>query len=84
MLDGDSSGTVTFEEFSSRMDMLFGGMDTTQNGHLERTEVESFMSKDVFDGADTNQNGSISKQEYDAQIRKDFLGADRDGDGALD
>ena len=84
LLDGDSDGLVTYEEFSSRMDKLFEGMDTNQNGRLEREEVESFMSKEVFDAADTNRNGRISKGEYDAQIRKDFEGADRNGDGSLD
>lgn len=84
LLDGDSDGVVTYEEYSNRMDTLFGGMDTNQNGQLEREEVESFMSEEVFDGADANRNGRISKSEYDAQIRKDFEGADRDGDGSLD
>lgn len=84
LLDGDGDGLVTYEEFSSQMDTLFGGMDTDQNGRLERGEVESFMSGDVFDAADTNRDGRISKGEYDVQIRKDFEGADRDGDGSLD
>ena len=84
LLDGDRDGLVTYEEYSNQMDTLFGGMDTNQNGQLERGEVDSFMSGDLFDGADSNRNGRLSKAEYDAQIRKDFEGADRDGDGSLD
>jgi len=84
LLDGDSDSIISFDEFSGQMDTLYGGMDTNQNGRLERGEVESFMSKEVFDTADTNRNGSISKGEYDAQIRKDFESADRDRDGSLD
>ncbi|WP_425045118.1 hypothetical protein [Primorskyibacter sp. S87] len=84
LLDGDGDGTVSFDEFNERMNTLFGGMDTNQNGRLERSETESFMSKDIFDATDINGSGTITKGEYDAQIRKDFEGADRDGDGTLD
>ena len=84
LLDVDKDGVVTFDEYSGQMNTLFGGMDTNQNGRLERSEVDSFMSGDVFSGADANRNGNLSKSEFDAQVRKDFESADQDGDGTLD
>ena len=58
-------------------------MDSNGNGHLEFSEVESFMSRDVFDAADANANGTVSKSEYRQQVVKDFEAADVDGNGVL-
>ncbi len=84
LVDINKDGSVTKEEFSSQMDVLFEGMDTNGDGQLENSEVGTFINGELFEAADTNNNGRISRDEFQAQTQKDFDQADQDGNGLLD
>lgn len=84
LVDLNKDGSVTKEEFSSQMDVLFEGMDTNGDGQLENSEVGTFVNDELFEAADTNNNGRISRNEFKAQTQKDFDQADQDGNGLLD
>ena len=55
--DENGNGLVTFEEFSTRMGMLFDMLDTDGDGAVNWAEAEITAPRDLFDQADSDGNG---------------------------
>ena len=91
-MDKDSSGDVTFEEFSAALKSRFGDADANKDGkvtveelaaEIERMRAER-MAKRMIDRFDANGDGVLSADEVDSRQKKMFALLDKNDDGKIE
>lgn len=89
--DADSSGDVSFEEFSAALERRIGTADADGDGkmtvaeiaaQIEKSRVER-MARRMIARFDTDGDGMLSMAEIEARQKKMFAWLDRNDDGTL-
>ena len=65
------------------MEVTFVTLDVNKDGNLEWSEAQEIIPLAAFKTGDADANNALSRAEFDAQVLKDFMAADRNGDGTL-
>lgn len=89
--DADSSGDVTFEEFTAAMNQRIGKADADGDGKMTVAEIASAiermraerMARRLVERFDTNGDGVLTKAEIESRQKKMFALMDRNDDGKL-
>jgi Ca2+-binding EF-hand superfamily protein len=89
--DADSSGDVSFEEFTAVMSGSMEGADTDGDGkmtvgelavQIEKNRAER-MARRMVERFDTDGDGALTTAEIEARQKKFFAWLDRNDDGTL-
>ena len=89
--DADSSGDVTFEEFSAAMKSRLGSADADSDGKMTVEEIANEISriraerqaKRMVERFDTDGDGALTLAEIESRQQKMFALLDRNDDGKL-
>lgn len=90
--DADSSGDLTFEEFSAAFEERIGGADANSDGvmtveeiaaEIERRRAER-MARRIIERFDTDGDGQLTTAEIESRQKKMFALLDGNDDGKLE
>lgn len=89
--DADSSGDVSFEEFSAAMEGRLQAADASGDGRITLEELAAEiqkqraerMAKRMMARFDTNGDGALTKEEVETRQKKVFAYLDRNADGKI-
>jgi Ca2+-binding EF-hand superfamily protein len=89
--DADSSGDVTFEEFSAAMNKRIGTADANGDGKITVAEIASEiermraerMAQRLVERFDTDGDGALTVAEIQGRQKKMFALLDRNDDGKI-
>ena len=90
--DTDSSGDLSFEEFSAAFQDRIGGTDANKDGVMTVEEIANEimrrraerMAKRIVERFDTDGDGQLTTAEIESQQRKLFALLDRNDDGKVE
>jgi EF hand domain-containing protein len=91
-MDTDSSGDVTFEEFSAMLKSRVGDADADKDGKITvdelAAEIEKIraerMAQRLIDRFDTDGDGVLTAAEVDSRQKKMFALLDKNDDGKIE
>jgi Ca2+-binding EF-hand superfamily protein len=89
--DADSSGDVTFEEFSAVMNQRIATADADGDGKMTVAEIASEIermraerrARRIVERFDTDGDGALTKAEIESRQKKMFALMDRNDDGKI-
>ncbi len=89
--DADSSGDVTFEEFTAAINKRIGTADADKDGKMTVAEIASEiermraerMARRLVERFDNDGDGAITLAEIESRQKKRFALLDRNDDGKL-
>ena len=88
--DTDHDGIVALEEVLARPGARFADADTTQDGFVDKAEIEAAIVKrrqamieQMIKRLDVDGDGKISKEESEKPIKKRFALFDKNDDGKV-